>query len=75
MSTDWHAVLFLSPNNTAGVENHPSKEGALKPCGSSWKRAMRSMPSNAAGLRLWMAKPYTRISSRHNQSSPLPAFR
>jgi hypothetical protein len=27
------------------------------------------MPSNAAGLRLWMAKPYTRISTRHRQSS------
>jgi hypothetical protein len=30
MSIDWHAVLFLSPNKTAGVENHPSKEDALE---------------------------------------------
>jgi hypothetical protein len=30
ISIDWHTVLFLSPNNTAGVENHPSKEGALE---------------------------------------------
>ena len=30
MSIDWHAVLFLSPNNTAGVKNYPSKEDALE---------------------------------------------
>jgi hypothetical protein len=30
MSIDWHAVLFLSPNNTAGVKNYPSKDDALE---------------------------------------------
>jgi hypothetical protein len=30
MSIDWHAVLFLSPNNTAVVRNYPSKEDALE---------------------------------------------
>jgi hypothetical protein len=30
MSIDWHAVLFLSPNNTAGVKSYPSKEDALE---------------------------------------------
>jgi hypothetical protein len=30
MSSDWHAVLYLSPNNIAGVGNYPSKEDALE---------------------------------------------